>query len=107
MNSIYFQQDNARIHTSHSSRAWLEENAINVLDWPACSPDLNPIENLWGIISRKVYAEGKHFGSIPDLEFAIIQAWNEIHESTLRTLSNSMAGRIGQIILKCGCHLDN
>jgi len=62
---------------------------------------------LWGIISREVYAEGKHFGSIPDLEFSIIQVWNEIPESTLRALSNSMAGLIGQVILKRGCHLDN
>ena len=85
----------------------VRENAINVLDWPACSLDLNLIENLWGIIYRKVYAEGKHFGSISDLEFAIIQAWNEIPESTPRTLSNSMAGRFGQVILKRGCHLDN
>ena len=44
-----FQQDNATIHTSSSTKTWLARNNINVLDWPACSPDINPIEN------RKIY----------------------------------------------------
>ena len=33
-------------------RRWLEAERIEVMDWAAYSPDLNPIENLWGIIVR-------------------------------------------------------
>lgn len=53
-----FQQDNAPIHVSRETEAWLQEKIkINVLSWPACSPDQHPIEQLCGIIVRRVYAD--------------------------------------------------
>ncbi len=45
-----FQQDNAKPHTAAITTAWLHSRRVRVLNWPACSPDLSPIENIWCII---------------------------------------------------------
>ena len=42
---LVFQQGNARIHTAGNTMAWFEDNNVEVMELPACSPDLNPIEH--------------------------------------------------------------
>ncbi len=47
-----FQQDLAPAHTAKGTKSWFNDHGVTVLDWPANSPDLNPIENLSGIVKR-------------------------------------------------------
>ena len=54
------------------------------MDWPALSPDLNPIENLWGIVARQVYGQGKQYNSKVSLTGAIMKSWSEIDDQTVK-----------------------
>ena len=51
---ITFQQDNARPHTARITMAFLGEHGVNVLPWPAYSPDMSPIEHLWDQLGRRI-----------------------------------------------------
>ena len=97
-----FQQDNCSIHVSSDTRDWFLDNQIEVLDWPACSPDLNPIENLWGSLVRKVYAGGRQFEDAASLKIAIVDGWRQIQEEELKTLIRSMPNRLVNVLKKNG-----
>ena len=49
-NWTILQQDNAPIHVSRHSKAFFSDKNV-LMDWPALNPDINPIENLWGIVA--------------------------------------------------------
>jgi transposase len=83
------QQDNCLIHTSNETKQWLRSKNINVLDWPALSPDLNIIENVWGSLVRSVYANGRQFNTVAELKLAINSAWEELSVFEIKKLVNS------------------
>ena len=97
-----FQQDNAPIHTARLTRSWLTSKQIRTLPWPARSPDLNIIENVWEELVRHVYKRGRRFETLEELESQIRTAWANITTDYLFKLYRSMSRRLIQIIEKKG-----
>ena len=90
---MLFQHDNARPHTANMTRNFLTQNNINTLPWPALSPDLNPIEQLWDRIDRDIRNQVRKPRTIQELTNAVQNAWNAVHQMDIRRLVLSMRRR--------------
>ena len=94
--------DGATIHQSRETQEWLKSKQISVLEWPANSPDLNPIENLWGTLTRAVFANGRQFNTKEELKTEIFKQWTLIKPRELTNFVKSIPNRIYEVIAKHG-----
>ncbi|CAG9138695.1 unnamed protein product [Plutella xylostella] len=78
--------DNARCHTARVSRQFLREKELRTMDWPALSPDLNPIEHLWDELKRRVRARNPVPASVDELKTALLEEWDGIPQETVKKL---------------------
>ena len=74
----------------------------SLFEWQAISTDLNPIENLWKLLSNAVYANEKQYTSRKELEKAIKEAYEKIDPDQLENLVKSMEKRLALVLLKQG-----
>ncbi|OWA53134.1 hypothetical protein BV898_17569 [Hypsibius exemplaris] len=70
-----FQQDGASIHTCGQLTAFFEREGIVVPSWPSNSPDLSPIENVWGIMKAELSLG--EIETLEDLEDVVTRLWHE------------------------------
>ena len=96
----WFQQDNDPKHTSKLVQDWFKQNGIDQLDWPSYSPDLNPIENLWALLKRRV--EARLPKSLAELKSMLHEEWKAIDVDTLQKLVHSMPKRCQLVREKAG-----
>ncbi len=89
------QHDNDPKHTSKMLR-------VKVMDWPSMSPDLNPIEHLWGILKRKV--EERKVSNIHQLHDVVMEEWKRTPVATCEALVNSMPKRVKAVLENNGGH---
>uniref|UniRef100_A0A9J8ARD7 Tc1-like transposase DDE domain-containing protein n=1 Tax=Cyprinus carpio carpio TaxID=630221 RepID=A0A9J8ARD7_CYPCA len=83
-----FQQNLAPEHSAKATSTWFKDHGIPVLNWPANSPDLIPIENLWGIVKRKMrYVRPKN---AEELKATIRATWALITPEQCHRLIDSM-----------------
>src|SRR5688572_9469209 len=76
-----FQDDNAPCHASIKTKTWKEDNLIEILPWPAQSPDINPIETLWDILERRVRKHKPLPKNKNDFFMILEEEWHKIEES--------------------------
>lgn len=100
-NNFVFQHDNCRIHTAGVVRNFLETNGVATLPWPARSPDLNPIENIWGIMAKQINDR-----ILPNNREELIQSisdtWHAIPVEYVRNTVLSMPRRLQSVIDSAG-----
>lgn len=90
---LIFQQDNAPSHSAVVRSGVFARWRLDALDgWPAVSPDLNPVETMWSIVSRKVSARAP-FGEKHVWEYTL-QEWESVPQSVVDDLCLTFAKRL-------------
>jgi transposase len=97
-----FQHDNAPVHRSWVTQQMLEDLEVQVLPWPARSPDLNPIEHVWDILGRRM--QHRDCQRLNQLFDALKEEWNSIPQEQLDHLISGMPRRVGMVIANHGGH---
>ena len=97
-----FQQDNATPHVARVSMECLSN--IETLPWPARSPDLSPIENIWDMMGRRLSNSLHSATNLNELRNQLETAWQDIPQEHIDHTIRSMPNRISQCIASRGGH---
>lgn len=100
IDSAIFMQDNAPCHKAKSVMSYLQEQDFEVMDWPAQSPDLNPIENLWKTLGVNVMARNPT--NTEDLWKKLQEEWTKISVEDCQNLIQSCSRRCAAVIKNKG-----
>lgn len=92
---LIFMQDNAPVHKAKKVDDFFKERRWNILKWPAYSPDLNPIENLWAILKKRLQ---KQTITWENLEEKVMEIWNSIAQETVQKLYENYETRLKNVI---------
>ncbi|CAB5373046.1 unnamed protein product [Rhizophagus irregularis] len=99
---IFFQEDNAPVHTAKIARSFLTSSNIELFPWPAQSPDMNLIENIWSYIEVKIRQRDSQPSSVSQLEQWVKEEWDAVPADYYRNLIKSMPRRIQAVIAAKG-----
>jgi transposase len=94
------QMDNDPKHRSRIVQDFLREHVPEIFDWPSNSPDVNPVENLWSIMKRRV--EKRKPSDLDELDQFLHEEWQNIDLSTINNLIKSMKNRCLALITSKG-----
>ncbi|GFX95830.1 transposable element Tc3 transposase [Trichonephila clavipes] len=104
-NDFILMDDNARPHRARIVEEYLEDHGLERMEWPARSPDLNPIEHLWDYLGREVAALNPPPRSLHELKQGLLCVWSSLSIPVSGNLINSMGNRCRQCIQVRGGHI--
>ena len=87
-----YQQDGAPAHTAKKVKEYFTENGIEVIPWPARSPDLKPIENVWAYMDQRM--SKYQITSITHLKECLHDEWLKVTLQMCEKLIYSMKTRV-------------
>ncbi|GFS76683.1 transposable element Tcb2 transposase [Trichonephila clavipes] len=96
-----FMDDNAPCHSTVADEQLLESEDIELMDWPARSPDLNPIEHVWDFLGRRLAARTLPPVTIRELRLALQDEWAAMPQQLIDTLILSMGRRCETCLAVC------
>jgi transposase len=91
-------------HKSQVLLTWMHNNYVRPLDFPPYSPDLNPIENLWAEMDKRMAST--RADTKEELEKVVAETWAAITAEFCDKLARSMPTRIAQVIERNGAYTD-
>ncbi|GFX43013.1 transposable element Tc3 transposase [Trichonephila clavipes] len=97
-NDFILMDDNARPHRAGIVEEYLKDHVLERMEWPARSPDLNPIEHLWDYLGREVAALNPPPRSLHELKQGLLCVWSSLPIPVSDNLINSMGNRCRQCI---------
>lgn len=98
---MILMEDGAPVHRSLLPLQWREAHGVKKLNWPANSPDLNPIENVWKIVKDLLRHHGRPRNK-EEMVQTIQSVWDTIPLEQLHTFIGSMPDRMQAVILAQG-----
>jgi len=94
LDDVYLQMDNDPKHTSKLAQEWLERTNVDCLQWPSCSPDMNPIEHVWNHVDMRIRARSQQPRNMAELRIAIEEEWYSTPVEYIQNLYDSMQRRV-------------
>lgn len=99
-----FQHDGASCHRANIVKDLLTDYGIEPPEWPARSPDLNPIENIWSILKSQVYKRKPR--TKRELEDFIFEEWENLDEDMVARVAESFNSRLEKVVERHGGVID-
>ncbi|GFW68200.1 transposable element Tcb2 transposase [Trichonephila clavipes] len=96
--------DNSKPHRANLVEDSLFEEGIVRIEWPACSPDMNPIEHVWDALGRRVAGRQPPPQTLQELERALLEEWDRIPQLVINSLIDSMPQRCSTFLAVRGNH---
>ncbi|GFS90007.1 transposable element Tcb2 transposase [Trichonephila clavipes] len=96
--------DNCRPHRANLVEDFLFEEGIVRMEWPACSPDMNPIEHVWNALGRRVAGRQRPLQTLQELERALLEEWDRMPQLVINSLIDSMPRRCSTLLAVRGNH---